>query len=43
VGATSALTGQNWAKGPKLQQKVNFGGLKIVVFFRGPKSQLWKT
>ena len=43
MGATSALTGKNWARGPKLQQKVNLGGLKKVVFFRGPKSQLYKT
>jgi len=34
VGATSALTGQNWAREPKLQQKVNLGGLKRVFFYR---------
>ena len=35
--------GQNWHGETKLQHKVNLGGLERVVFFKGRKSQLWKT
>jgi len=35
--------GQNWVKGPKLQQKVNLRGMERFVFFREQKLQLLKT
>jgi len=42
MGATSALTGQNWTRGPKLQQKINLGGLKRVVFLEGQNHNFGK-
>jgi len=36
------LLGQNWARGPKLQQKVNLGGLKRVVFLGGQNHNFGK-
>jgi len=43
VASKCPLTESKLAWGPKLQHKVNLGGLERVVFFRGPKSQLWET
>jgi len=40
---TCPLTGSKLAWGPKLQQNINLLGLKKVIFFKGLKSQLWKT
>jgi len=35
MASPSALTGQHWREGSKLQHKINLGGLERVVFFRG--------
>jgi len=39
---TESKLQQNWAKGPKLQQKVNLRGPERVVYFRGQNHNFGK-
>jgi len=34
---------QNWHWGPKLPQMQNLGGRFVVIFLKGPKSQLYES